>query len=79
MSIRKQPNGTYIVDFRPNGTKGTRLRKRFDTQGEAKRFVQYTLANLQDKAWQPEKVDICFTGFKEEDRKTLTEQTKKIT
>lgn len=57
VSIRKQPNGTYLLDFRPNGTKGERVRKRFDTQGEAKRFLQYTLAKTDDKAWQPEKVD----------------------
>ncbi|WP_022940073.1 phage integrase [Psychromonas hadalis] len=57
MSVKKQSNGTYLVDFRPTGTKGARVRKRFDTQGEAKRFVQYTLAKSEDKAWQPEKVD----------------------
>ncbi len=57
MSIKKQSNGTYLVDIRPTGIKGTRVRKRFDTQGEAKRFMQYTLANADDKAWQPEKAD----------------------
>ena len=57
MSIKKQTNGTYLVDIRPTGTKGTRVRKRFDTQSEAKRFEKHTLAQADDKAWQPEKVD----------------------
>jgi integrase len=57
VSVKKQPNGTYLVDFRPYGSKGERVRKRFDTQGEAKRFVQYILSEAENKAWQPEKID----------------------
>ncbi|WP_028864286.1 phage integrase [Psychromonas aquimarina] len=57
MSIKKQANGKYLADFRPNGIGGVRVRKLFDTQGEAKRFEQYTLNEAEKKAWQPNKVD----------------------
>lgn len=57
MSVKKQSNGTYLVDCRPHGAKGPRVRKRFETQGEAKRFLQYTLAQADDKSWMPEKPD----------------------
>ena len=57
MSIKKQSNGTYLVDCRPLGKNGPRIRKRFDTQGEAKRFLQFTLAQADNKEWQPTKSD----------------------
>jgi integrase len=57
MSVKKQPNGTYLVDFRPSGVSGTRVRKRFDTLGEAKRFMLFTQNETEKKAWEPIKVD----------------------
>ena len=57
MAIKKQTNGKYIADFRPNGANGPRVRKTFDTRTEAKRFEQYTLSQVVNNEWQAEKVD----------------------
>lgn len=59
MSVKKQSNGTYLVDCRPLGAKGVRVRKRFDTQGEAKRFLQFTLAQPITKNGNPPKLIIA--------------------
>ena len=57
MSIKKQSNGIYLVDCRPLGRNGPRVRKLLDTHAEAKRFLQFTLAQADNKEWQPTKTD----------------------
>ena len=57
MTIKKQANGKYLVDIYPNGRSGDRVRKTFTTQGEAKRFEKYCLAESQDKPWKTGKAD----------------------
>lgn len=57
MTIKKQTNGKYIADFRPNGANDPRVRKTFETRAEAKRFEQYTLSQVVNNDWQAEKVD----------------------
>jgi integrase len=49
MSIRKQPNGKYLVELYPHGRGGKRVRKTFKTQAEAKRFEQFTHSNGEEK------------------------------
>lgn len=57
MSIRKQPNGKYIVEVYPQGRSGKRVRKTFATQTEAKRFEQFSLTEAEQKPWLPSKDD----------------------
>ena len=57
MSIRKQLNGSYLVELYPQGRGGKRVRKTFKTKSEATRFEQYTLNEAEQKPWLPEKDD----------------------
>jgi integrase len=57
MSIRKQPNGKYIVEIYPQGRGGKRVRKTFATQTEAKRFEQFSVNEAEQKPWLPSKED----------------------
>ncbi|NUW68002.1 phage integrase, partial [Vibrio coralliilyticus] len=50
MTIRKQGD-KYFVDVRPQGAKGKRFRRKFDTQHEARQYEKYILANFHDKEW----------------------------
>lgn len=51
MTISKQENGRYLVDLRPQGRNGKRLRRRFDTRGEALRFERWAIKKYNDKEW----------------------------
>ncbi|MEX3140741.1 phage integrase [Serratia ureilytica] len=51
MTITKQDNGQYLVDVRPQGRKGKRIRKRFDTKGEAQKFERWIIATQNSKDW----------------------------
>lgn len=51
MTISKQEDGRYLVDLRPQGRKGKRLRRRFDTRGEALRFERWAIKKYNDKEW----------------------------
>ncbi|EHV4161683.1 tyrosine-type recombinase/integrase [Salmonella enterica] len=51
MTISKQDDGRYLVDLRPQGRKGKRLRRRFDTRGEAQRFERWAIKKYNDKEW----------------------------
>ena len=55
MSIRKQSNGKYLVEIYLSNQK--RIRKTFLTQGEAKRFEQFTQTESIQKPWMPAKDD----------------------
>jgi site-specific recombinase XerD len=51
MSIKKLDDGQYQVDVRPQGRKGTRIRRKFVKKHEATAFERHVLANQHDKAW----------------------------
>lgn len=51
MSIRKQPNGKYLVELYLGNQK--RIRKTFTTKSEATRFEQHTLNEKAQKPWLP--------------------------
>ena len=50
--IKKVENG-YLVDLRPNGLKGPRVRKRFDSKAEATRFENYVKGRAVTGEWNP--------------------------
>nr|ELR5257633.1 tyrosine-type recombinase/integrase [Providencia rettgeri] len=47
MPIKKLDDGRYIVDIRPLGRKGNRIRRIFDRKAEAVAFERYTMANAK--------------------------------
>ncbi|KAA8976909.1 tyrosine-type recombinase/integrase [Halospina sp. K52047b] len=52
--IRKLKNGRWEVDLWTDGRGSKRIRKRFDTKAEAKRFEQYALGrSAERKDWNP--------------------------
>lgn len=51
MTISKQEDGRYLVDLRPQGRNGKRLRRRFNTRGEALRFERWAIKKYNDKEW----------------------------
>lgn len=57
MTVIKQAGGVYIVDLRPLGTKGRRIRKKFTTRAEALRYERHILATAHDKAWMDKPAD----------------------
>ncbi|AEX53143.1 integrase [Rahnella aquatilis CIP 78.65 = ATCC 33071] len=63
MTITKLDSGSYQVDVRPKGRAGKRIRKRFDTKGEAQQYERWVIATQNNKDWLD----------KPTDRRTLTE------
>lgn len=57
MSIKKLNDGQYLVDIRPTGRNGKRIRKQFDKKAEAVAFERYTMATHKDKPWADKPVD----------------------
>lgn len=55
--IKKQTDGKYLVDIRPWGVNGKRVRKVFSSHTEAKRFEKHTIAEAENKPWIPESED----------------------
>lgn len=51
MSIKKLDDGRYEVDTRPQGSEGKRIRRRFNTKGEAQIFERHILVNYHNKEW----------------------------
>lgn len=51
MTISKQEDGRYLVDLRPQGRKGRRMRRLFDTRAEALRFERWAIRKYNDKEW----------------------------
>lgn len=56
MSIKSTPEG-YLVDIRPQGREGKRLRKRFKTRAEAQQFERWVIATEHNKEWQDRPAD----------------------
>jgi integrase len=57
MSIKKQPDNSYLVDLRPDGYNGKRYRKAFDTKTEASQYEKYILSRYHNKEWQEKPKD----------------------
>lgn len=52
-------DGKWLVDVRPDGARGKRIRRTFDTQGEARRFEAYILGQAaQGLPWNPTPADL---------------------
>ncbi|EBC0772214.1 site-specific integrase [Salmonella enterica] len=51
MTIRKQKDGRYLVDMRPAGRKGKRIRRIFNRKSEALAFERYYLVRSQSPEW----------------------------
>ncbi|NWA44221.1 integrase [Ewingella americana] len=51
MSIKKLDDGRYEVDVRPQGSEGKRIRRKFNTKGEAQIFERHILVNFHNKEW----------------------------
>jgi integrase len=70
MSIRKQADGKWLLDFypegKPKGKSNKRIRKTFSTKGEAIAYENYVMDILVDKPWLDGK----------EDRRSLSELVK---
>lgn len=52
MSIIKQDDGRYLVDIRPQGRDGKRIRKRFATKSEAQQYERWAVSSFHNKEWQ---------------------------
>ncbi|MCQ4171373.1 phage integrase [Hafnia paralvei] len=57
MSIKKLDDGRYEVDVRPQGSEGKRIRRRFNTKGEAQIFERHILVNYHNKEWLDKPAD----------------------
>lgn len=57
MSIKKLDDGRYEVDVRPQGSEGKRIRRKFDSKGEAQIFERHTLVNYHNKDWLEKPAD----------------------
>lgn len=61
MSIRKQPDGKWLLDFypegKPKGKASKRIRKTFSTKGEATAYENYVMETLVEKPWLDGKED----------------------
>lgn len=58
MGISKLPDGRYLVDLRPSGSEGRRIRKKFITKSEARDFERWAIAKYTNKEWvEPVKDD----------------------
>lgn len=57
MSIKKLDDGRYEVDIRPRGSEGKRIRRKFNTKGEAQIFERHTLVSHHNKEWLDKPAD----------------------
>ncbi|HGM5455176.1 TPA: tyrosine-type recombinase/integrase [Serratia marcescens] len=61
MSIKKQPDGKWLLDFypegKPKGKSSKRIRKTFSTKGEATAYQNHILENVHVKPWLDGKED----------------------
>ncbi|MFP1893594.1 tyrosine-type recombinase/integrase [Lonsdalea quercina] len=57
MTVSKQKNGKWLAQIFPNGREGKRIRRQFNTKGEAEAFEAYTKKESEEKPWLGEKED----------------------
>ncbi|EEU3019457.1 tyrosine-type recombinase/integrase [Escherichia coli] len=58
MAIRKCEDGRWLVDVRPNGAYGRRIRKIFPSQTKARDYEKYILLHCHNKPWESRAADI---------------------
>ncbi|WP_434081761.1 phage integrase [Escherichia coli] len=56
MSIKSIPGG-YLLDMRPEGRKGKRIRKKFKTKSDAVLYERWVLAQLHNNEWKGNSID----------------------
>ncbi|MEC5345055.1 site-specific integrase [Brenneria populi] len=57
MTVRKLNTGKWLCECYPNGRDSKRIRKQFNTKGEAESFEKYTMREVDDKPWLGAKED----------------------
>lgn len=57
MSIKKLDDGQYVVDIRPAGRNGKRIRRTFSKKHEAVAFEKYVTVNYHEKEWLSKPAD----------------------
>ena len=51
MSVKKLEDGRYLVDIRPKGSLGKRIRRKFNFKSQAQNFERYALTTMHTKDW----------------------------
>lgn len=51
MSIKKLEDGRYLVDVRPKGSLGKRIRKKFVFKSQAQNYERYVMTTMHDNEW----------------------------
>lgn len=57
MGIKSLGNDGYIVDVRPQGRDGKRIRKKFPTKAEAQQYERWVIATQNNKDWVDKPAD----------------------
>lgn len=57
MTVSKLPDGKYLVDLRPQGREGKRIRKRFPTKSEAQQYERWAISHYHNKEWKERPAD----------------------
>ncbi len=57
MSIRKMDDGRWLLDIRPQGAYGKRIRKIFVRKGSAEAFKEHILQNFHNNPWLAKPAD----------------------
>ncbi|WP_406706301.1 hypothetical protein [Sodalis sp.] len=57
MSIKPLNGEGYMVDVRPQGRQGRRVRKKFKTKAEAQQFERWIIATQNNKDWVEKPAD----------------------
>ncbi|EGA6520017.1 tyrosine-type recombinase/integrase [Salmonella enterica] len=52
MTIRKLDDGRWLVDVRPAGAEGKRIRKKFNLRSKAEDYEKYIIQNFHNNPWQ---------------------------
>ncbi|WP_372833894.1 tyrosine-type recombinase/integrase [Pontibacterium sp.] len=55
---KKTADNKWLVDIRPHGANGPRIRKTFKTKAEATRFKAYEINKAKDSPWEPAAKDM---------------------
>lgn len=53
MSVKSLPTGGWMVDVRPQGRNGKRIRKKFLTKAEAQQYERWIIGKMNNKEWLP--------------------------
>lgn len=57
MSVKSLESGGWMVDVRPRGRNGKRIRKKFLTKNEAQQFERWVVATQNSKEWRDKPAD----------------------